>query len=509
MGHQRQTAAPTLSSRWGSLQELSDLRPPLTNSTANAGATRLRNGALPAERGCGLRRPRDGWGLSDAFDGPHISAYIAVAVVSGTAAPAHARKMSPYRAAVSALGVALFCVLLFALTRHRPSPAVVPVPGELRPLIDHAVDRLQVVYSRHGQLYAIEDHDIFVSSDSGRTFQRIGQLPKPPGAPPLEHVRNLLARHRLVRRYRRNPGPSNIVVLETGTVIIFWDRIYRLAGTSYTFHDYPAGIFEPFPSSVGVAVGPGDTIYFGEYNAATPRPHPIAIVQGTEDGTVWRVVHKFPSGQVFHVHSISFDPYRKGYWVATGDSGDEVGLLFTADAFQTLDVLGCCAQKWRIVDLIVTEDYLFWGSDDDQEQPAIFRYDFATERLERLVDIDNPSYHAAVTVDGLLAITTTYEPRSHYTRRKDPPAATALWLSTDGSNWSRTLSLAGDSAAITRGARPLLRLPSGDPLPVLFLTPRHTADYDMTPLRVAPGWMAPSVQPASAGVAPPGLEAYR
>jgi hypothetical protein len=137
--------------------------------------------------------------------------------------------------------------------------------------------------------------------------------------------------------------------------------------------------------------------------------------------------------------------------------------------------------------MIVTEEALVWGSDDDEGQPAIFRFTPETGELVRLRDLDNPSYHAGRLADGTMAITTTYEPLSPFTRAQSPPASSSLWISRDGMDWTRVLTLEGDSAHWSAGKRPQIQIPSGDPLPALFLTPWFTEQWDFAALRLRSG----------------------
>lgn len=352
--------------------------------------------------------------------------------------------------------------------------------------IDARADRLHAVLAHDGVVYAIEDHFVYASVDTGLSYRRLGVLPKSGPQSLMARVRELVARSGVVRRVRRYAGPKGMLVLGSGTMVVFYDRIYRSEDGGRTFEAVPETAFPdlpaPFPSSLGFTVGPGDTVYYGEYTIAD-RPNSLRIVRGTDDGRRWEVAHTFAPGDVFHVHSVTYDPFREGYWVATGDDETEPKLLFTSDHFRTLHTVGCCSQDWRMVDLVVTEDALYWGSDDNRFRPGIFRYDVIADILERVADLDNPSYHAARLADGTLAISSTYEPRSPFTRNTRPPAATSLWLSSDGRSWSRAFSLAADSTEAANGSRAQLQLPHGDPLPALFATPWHTAEDAFTTLR--------------------------
>jgi hypothetical protein len=136
-----------------------------------------------------------------------------------------------------------------------------------------------------------------------------------------------------------------------------------------------------------------------------------------------------PVGEIFHVHSIQYDPYRSGYWVTTGDRDEEASVLFTKDGFQSFEVLGLGSQDWRVVSLIVTEDALYWGSDNDQEPASIFRWDFADERLDEVQVIGSPSYYYSTKLkDGTLVLSTTFEPESPNSLQNSLPATTDLLL---------------------------------------------------------------------------------
>jgi hypothetical protein len=284
-----------------------------------------------------------------------------------------------------------------------PFPRVVeaePSASEAHPAVRTSADRILAVLFHDGTLYALEDHFLYASADTGRTYRQIGRLPKTGDRSPTALLRDRVARTEIVRDRRRYAGPRRLAVLSTGTILVFYDHVYRSTDGGRTFEAIPGTDDLPrgFPSSVGSMLGPGDTIYYGEY-ITEERPNTVRIVRGTDDGRTWEVAHTFEPGELFHIHAIAWDPWRRRWWVASGDVNDEPRLTYTEDNFATLEVAGCCRQPWRIVDLIITEDALFWGSDDDRDQPAIFRYDPAADSLTQLAELENPSYHAAI-LDG-------------------------------------------------------------------------------------------------------------
>ncbi len=358
---------------------------------------------------------------------------------------------------------------------------------EQEPIPHKTVGYLPDLYAAYvapdGRLFGIEDHFIFVSDDEGRTFRRLGALPK---VNPTwrDRISDRVARSKLARRLRRNPGPTNLVVLASGTILVFFDYIYRSTDDGQTFtpvfglHDEQLN--GGFQYSEGIAVGPDDLIYFGEYTTSE-RPHAIRIVEGRADGTEWRVVHVFPPGDIFHVHGIQYDPFRGGYWVTTGDLDHEAKVLFTGDNFQSMQVLGQGSQDWRVVSMMIAEDRLVWGSDNDRMPAAIFQWDFATATLQKLREIGKPSYFSTVLEDGTMVLSTTYEPESSYTRAFHPEPTTDLWVSRADHGWTKLMSLPYQPQQHTWGpARASIAFPGGKPTQTLFFTPLSTVTDHFT-----------------------------
>lgn len=340
-----------------------------------------------------------------------------------------------------------------------------------------------------GRLYGIQDHFVFISDDGGKTFVRRGQLP-PAHVGFLAGVKDAIARLKITRWIRRNEGPENLVVLNSGTILVFWDRIYRSTDDGASFqvsYDRPLnGILAPFGNNEGVAAGP-DAVYFGEYSAL-PRPHAIRILEGTNDGRDWRVAYTFPFGDIFHVHSIAYDRYRNRYWVCTGDNDEESRILYSDDGFKSLHLLGGGSQAWRAVSLMITEKSLFWGSDNDRTAAKIYRWDFDRGMLKELQEIGKPSYSSTVMQDGVLILSTVYEPESPYSLQVHPEEATDLWISRDGTCWARILSLPyrHGTTSIGKPTRASISFPAGSPVGELFFTPQSTTigDFDTSVLKI-------------------------
>ncbi|MHB1327689.1 MAG: hypothetical protein ACYC2K_05745 [Gemmatimonadales bacterium] len=365
----------------------------------------------------------------------------------------------------------------------RGEPAPLDALSGPSPLQAIKVPRLRTVTATDDALYAIEDHSLYHSRDGGASFQLLGTLPKPDGGLAAQ-LRNAVARLQIVRRIRLNRGPGTVVRLSSGTLLVFFDRDYRTTNQGQSDE-----VLGPFPGGFptgGVAVGAGDTVLYGEYRT-DPRPHPVRLVRGTEDGRHWETINQFASGVTFHVHSVTWDPYRQTYWIATGDRGDEIMLLAADGGLRRVDTLLRGTQDARIVSMIVTDSALYWGSDNDEAAASIFRFDPASRVLTKLQDIGNPSYASARLADGTLIVTTTFEPGSRFTQASGAAMGySSLWASRTGQQWTEILRLPADTAAALAGRRAQIQLPATQaPLSQLVMTPFWTIQHDFSTLTAA------------------------
>jgi len=285
------------------------------------------------------------------------------------------------------------------------------------------------------QWYGTEDHWVLVSRNQGRTWKKLCKLEPPESW--LQAIRDIVLRSDVVHRFRKNIGIHNLVVLDSGSIIIQYDKVYRFdysgrhAVPVYDFHQQ--GVNGPLKNGLCYDENTGN-LYFGEY--IIKRPSSVRIIRGRDDGRTWEICHCFARGAVRHVHGIYSDPYRSRIWICTGDNDDESGLYYTDDDFETVHLFGAGDQSWRMVSLLITENSLIWGTDAGQDAPAhvrnyIYHLDLRTGIRKRLCCIDKPAYYSLCLADGSMYIATTYEPgtKRNVTRSAD------LWHSIDGWNW--------------------------------------------------------------------------
>jgi len=326
----------------------------------------------------------------------------------------------------------------------------------------YTIDRLAVSYNLNGNVFATEDHYIFKNKDNG-TFFELGNFNKT-NPTNLGKIKDFVARLKITRVIRKNFGANNCVVLKSGTILIFYDKIYRSSDGGKTFQSVynfeKNKVFQPFDH--GVAVDINDDVYLGEYNC-NKRPHQIRILKGSSDGLKWTVFHKFQPGEIFHIHSVKYDKHRDVLWICSGDLNNESKLMFIDTDRKSIRVLGEGDQGWRIVSLIPTEDSLFWCSDNDRTGSNIYRYDFKSKKRLLVKPIGYPSYYSTRLADGTLVFTTAVEPDSIYTKKNRPKFNADVWFSKTGEKWFNGISLPGEIYQTPVGSsRPTILLPSGD-----------------------------------------------
>jgi len=169
-------------------------------------------------------------------------------------------------------------------------------------------------------------------------------------------------------------------------------------------------------------------IYYGEYRS-NPERSPVHIYGFDFRDKAWRPVWAFKG--VRHVHGVFFDPYRKSFWVTTGDTNEEVGIWRSDDQFQTLVKVAGGSQQFRAVQLLFTEDYVYFGSDAPSEPNYLYRMDREGKRVEQLARVGGSVFYGC-RVGQALVFSTAVEPSEVNNR----PFA-EVWVSVDGLNWTK------------------------------------------------------------------------
>ena len=148
------------------------------------------------------------------------------------------------------------------------------------------------------------------------------------------------------------------------------------------------------------------TILFGEYFRNANRSD-VCLYASMDNGESWRVVHKFPPGKIRHIHAVQQDPYEDKAWILTGDNKHEPMICWTDDGGRTLNIIGEGSQKWRVTQLVFTENALFWGTDTDLPRDVgLYRYDRKLKKIEKLSSTKGTVLYATRLAGGTIVMST-------------------------------------------------------------------------------------------------------
>lgn len=305
--------------------------------------------------------------------------------------------------------------------------------------------------SPDGVLYRSESFRILRSIDGGATWADFLAIPG--------NVSSMITRHsRIASRFLRHEVRAFMPLADGRCVAatragIFFSEAGQL-------HMSPAqvdatGRTAQFPTSL--CAGPDGRVIWGEYWRNLNRK-PMRLFGSTDGGRTYQLVHRFPAGEIRHVHGLLWDETLQKYWVFVGDHGDEPGMgLLDAD-WGHFEWLHKGEQRFRVVSAFDQGDHLLYATDTEKEGNGIYRLDKESAELTLLAETDGSCIYACRIGQGFL-VSTSAEPR-----RDGAPAVASLWYSADGDSWESVYTLNKDrwqanlfqfgSLVLPRGALP-------------------------------------------------------
>ena len=131
-------------------------------------------------------------------------------------------------------------------------------------------------------------------------------------------------------------------------------------------------------------------------------------------------------------------------------------------------------QQSRALQLILTQDYVYYGTDTPYEMNHIRRINKRTGKVETLADLDGSVYWGC-KVGGIIFFSTAVEPSKINRYRY-----ASLWCSQDGINWIKIEKYKKDLWPMKYGQIGQIYLPQGEnETGYLFYTPIATK-YNLT-----------------------------
>jgi len=169
-------------------------------------------------------------------------------------------------------------------------------------------------------------------------------------------------------------------------------------------------------------------LFWGEYFRNKQREN-VNIFMSCNQGKSWHVVYNFEANSIRHVHGVFCDPYDNRIWVTTGDEDHESAIWVTDDNFKSLDKIIGGNQQARALHLLLTNDYVYFGTDTPFEKNHIYRLDKNSGRVENLASVDTSVYWGTKVGDALF-FSTAVEPSS-----ANICEFASIWGSLDGKGW--------------------------------------------------------------------------
>lgn len=242
--------------------------------------------------------------------------------------------------------------------------------------------------------YSVEWHegDRVILSRGNRLFRTsgVGAVPEYWVSVPINGWTAAALQSRLLQRLLRamfyNVIPMNGNRLLTG----FGRQLSEYDGNSWSTFSLPR------PTRIlrnCHAQTPDGRLWFGEYwdNANRDAMNIYCLEPG---GQRCDVVFSFPVGAIYHVHSVTWDPYRQGLICLTGDRAGECQMLISFDGFRTFEVIGAGNEDWRAVSVVPVADGWLFATDAELQQNVIVHVDSNSGVRRILANIPGPVYYS-------------------------------------------------------------------------------------------------------------------
>lgn len=275
----------------------------------------------------------------------------------------------------------------------------------------------RVHYIQGDTLWGSRGPAIMASDDCGRTWSTQAVLP-------CTFTDAALARFGLFRRLLRM-GIHHILPLSRRLVVFANKAIYSYQRQERRWHTGHTTITGSRP--LCVCVTPQETIYYGEYRSNTQR-HPVTIFTSKDGGVTWQPIYFF--NQVRHIHGVFYDPYEDCLWATTGDDDHESGIWKSTDGFMSLALVYGGSQQARAVQLVFTNDSVYFGSDTPAQQNYLYRLERNSGKVTPLQKVGGSIFWGC-RVGECLFFSTAVEPSNTNVSKHSE-----LWSSHDGRDWA-------------------------------------------------------------------------
>jgi len=316
----------------------------------------------------------------------------------------------------------------------------------------------RILYTSGQALYLSRGPNIYHSYDGGENWHLWVKFPVSLWARFAMYVPILVRFFRLGVHHLTFVGDKAVAIVNKKSFLVERNRVISLGSLC--------------GSRPLVLCATNDAVYYGEYRSNSERM-PVHIWMLNFTTLQWQSIWTFDD--VRHVHGVFYDQFTETIWVTTGDSNEESAIWCTADCFATLEKIKGGAQQFRAVQLLFSNDYIYFGSDAPDQQNHIYRIDRSNNELNCLVSVGGPVFFGC-RVGGSLCFSTSVEPSSVNTA-----PFVEIWRTVNGESWERILQFKKDRYPMKYFQYGQVFFPNGPSVEnILFCTPFATKSHGLT-----------------------------
>lgn len=147
-------------------------------------------------------------------------------------------------------------------------------------------------------------------------------------------------------------------------------------------------------------------ICYGEYHSNNNKM-PMKIMASKNFGVSWFSIYEFEN--IRHIHGISWDPFLKKFWITTGDNNKESAIWIASEDFTDIQEIVNNSQQARAVQLMISENEVFYATDTPWEENFIYKIDKNSFSVTQLNKIESSVFYST-KVNNELFFSTVCEP---------------------------------------------------------------------------------------------------
>lgn len=297
-----------------------------------------------------------------------------------------------------------------------------------------------IQYVSPGLLIASEGRTLYRSRDGGKSWSKWLALP-------ISIGQQLMSLNRWTSRLFRNEIHHILKVQDDQFACFAFGKIYIIYAQKGT-----AEVIGTIKGSRPLVVcSDGSAIFYGEYKSNEARSRVLLHAYSLSEHQ-WSTFCAFDD--IRHIHGVFWDDYSQSLWVTTGDLDHESAIWQIRDGEPQPMVEG--SQQARAVDLLFTEEAVFYATDAPHDPNYIYRYDRETGQTEQLQQVGGPVFYGRKT-GGRLFFSTVAEPSD--INRTD---AVELWRSgNEGDSWRKLKEFQKDIGHMKLFQYGQLKFPNG------------------------------------------------